>query len=161
LYGGTIAANRLPGVDSLCLPSLSVVGGGAFGYFGMGFHPGPFALELLGVISYDSQTGGQHGGVLAGGAGNYTAGIEAMRTWNDWKETISPIAFANGAKAIAPKRLGPMNINESNYGGVLELENGELQIGGYLGGGNSSGRAAGIGGYLSVTLKSPCSCQSN
>jgi len=127
----------------------------------MGFHPGPFALELLGVISYDSQTGGQHGGVLAGGAGNYTAGIEAMRTWNDWKETISPIAFANGAKAIAPKRLGPMNINESNYGGVLELENGELQIGGYLGGGNSSGRAAGIGGYLSVTLKSPCSCQSN
>jgi len=136
------------------------VGGGAFTYFGMGFHRGSLKGELLGVISYDSQTGGQHGGVLAGGVGNVTGGIEAMRTWSDWKETISPIAFENGATAIAPRRLGPMTINESNYGGILEFENGELQIGGYLGGANSSGRAAGIGGYLSLA-PTTCSCQAH
>lgn len=84
-----------------------------------------------------------------------------MRSWNDWSETISPIAFANGANTIAPKQLGPITIGESNYGGILELENGELQIGGYLGGAGSSGRAAGVGGYLSVTATSSCSCQSH
>jgi len=103
-------------------------------YFGIGFHPSIFAAELLGVISYDSQVGGQHGGLVAGGIGKYTGGVEAMRSWNDWSETISPIAFANGANTIAPKQLGPITIGESNYGGILELENGELQIGGYLGG---------------------------
>jgi hypothetical protein len=158
LYGGTIAAN---GRGNPCFDAYSVVGGGAFTYFGLGFHLDSLAAEILGVISYDSQTGGQHGGVLAGGVGKYTGGIEAMRTWNDWTETVSPIGFANGVKAIAPRRFGPMTINESNYGGVFEFENGQLQIGGYLGGASSSGRAAGIGGYLSLASTSTCSCQSH
>lgn len=157
--GRALAAHY--GAAKPCDPSFSLAGGGAFLYFGMGFHPGPLAAELLGVISYDSQIGGQHGGLIAGGFGKYTGGVEAMRSWNDWSETVSPIGFANGATAITPTKLGPMTIGESNYGGILELENGELQIGGYLGGAGSSGRAGGIGGYLSITASSSCSCQSH
>jgi hypothetical protein len=159
--GGPIGRNLAAhyGAMKPCDMSFSVAGGGAFIYFGLGAHPGPFAAELLGVISYDSQTGGQHGGVLAGGVGNYTAGIEALRTWNNWQETISPIGFSNGVAAIVPKSIGPVTVTEANYGGLLELDNGELQIGGYLGGANSAGRAAGIGGYLSLTATSTCGCQ--
>jgi hypothetical protein len=140
---------------------LSIGGGGGFIYFGVGAHPSPFAAELLGVISFDSQTGGQHGGIIAGGMGKYTGGFAAMRSWNDWSETTSPVVFGNGATAIAPKRIGPMTINEANYGGVLEYENGELQIGGYLGAASSSGRAAGVGGYLSLAATRTCSCQAH
>ena len=154
------------GAKQPCDPSFSVAGGGGFLYFGGSFHRGSVTAELLGVISYDSQVGGQHGGLVAGGVGKYTGGFEAMRSWNDWSETVSPIGFANGAQAIAPKQLGPLSINDANYGGILELENGELQIGGYLGGANNVAgsdfaRVAGIGGYLSVTAKSSCSCQSH
>jgi hypothetical protein len=108
------------------------------------------------VISYDSEAGGQHGGVLAGGAGDFTGGIEALRTWSNWQETISPIGFANGSTAIAPKSLGPITMENANYGGLLEYENGQLQVGGFVGGASNSGRAAGIGGYISLSLTGSC-----
>ncbi len=160
------AVSAQHGAVQPCDPSFSVVGGGAVLYFGGSFHRGSVTAELLGVISYDSQVGGPHGGLIAGGVGKYTGGFEAMRSWNDWSETVSPISFANGSQAIAPKQLGPMSINDANYGGLLELENGELQIGGYLVGANNVAgsdfaRVAGIGRYLSVTAKSSCSCLSH
>jgi RHS repeat-associated protein len=138
-------------------PIITFCGGGGFVYGGVGGDVGGNVEgELIGLISYDSVTGGEHGGLIAGGIGPYTGGFEAMRTWSNWQETITPIAFANGSTAITPKNLGPLKISEADYGGFLQYDNGQLQIGGYVGGASKSGRAAGIGGYVSVSTTGSC-----
>jgi len=126
-------------------------GGGGFTYFGGEFGVGKLKLESLGVVAYDTQTGGQHGGILAAEAGHYSGGVESVRTWRDWQEHTSMIGFANGDKSIVPKKLGPLTMDRANYGGLLQWENQQLVFGGYLGGANSkTGRFLGFGGYLSV-----------
>jgi RHS repeat-associated protein len=130
-----------------------VCGGGGFGYAGIGADFKYVKGEMLAVIAYDSEVGGQHGALVAGGIGKLTGGREWIRTWNGWKETSTPVGFVDG-KTVAPQTMGGMNM-EGNYGGVFEHENGEWQIGGYLGA-SKSGRAGGVGGYVSLIWEDKC-----
>ena len=125
--------------------------------WGADIHAGPVAFELLGVVSYDSSAGGQHGGLIAGRAGPVTGGVEATRTWSNWQQTISPIGFVNGSSAIAPTNLGPLKVSSADYGGLASYDanSDSAEIGGYLGG-SSGGRAGGAGAYVSVGLSGTC-----
>jgi len=129
----------------------SVCGGGAFAYGGGAGHLGPVAAEGIAVVAYDSQSGGEHGGIIAGGFGNFTGGIESTRTWSDWQEHTSFIGFINGTQSITPRNLGPMNVTEGDYGGLAQFINGQLVLGTYGGVGTTGGRAAGGGFYLSLS----------
>lgn len=129
----------------------SVCSGGGFAYGGGEVEKGPVKAELIGVVAYDSKGGGQHGGIVAGGIGPFTGGIESTRTWSDWQEHTSNIGFVNGASAITPRKLGPMEITKSNYGGLVQFNNGQLTVGGYAGLETRGGRAFGTGGYLTLS----------
>jgi hypothetical protein len=142
--------NPLPPVITFC-------GGGGFVYGGADIHSGALGFELLGVVSYDSSAGGQHGGLIAGKARSFSGGVEAMRTWSNWQQTISPIGFVNGSSAIAPTNLGPLNVSSADYGGLASYDptTGLAEIGGYLGG-SGGGRAGGVGGYVSISFNGSC-----
>ncbi len=130
----------------------SVCAGGGFAYAGTEFDIGVAKGESLAVIAYDSKEGGSHGGILAGGIGHYTGGIESVRTWSDWQEHTSPIGFVGGASSLTPTSVGPLKVNEANYGGLFQYQNGQLSVGGYLGGANKeTGRGAGGGGYITLS----------
>ena len=130
----------------------SVCSKGGFAYAGTEFDIGIAKGESLAVVAYDSATGGEHGGILAGGIGHYTGGIESVRTWSDWQAHTSPIGFVNGASPLVPTNLGPLKVSEANYGGLAQYQNGQLSIGGYLGGANKeTGRGAGGGGYITLS----------
>jgi hypothetical protein len=129
----------------------TLCGWGGFTYFGGEFGISKLRVEGLGVVAYDSQTGGEHGGILAAEAGHYAGGVESVRTWSDWQEHTSFIGFANGEQSITPKKLGPMTMDKANYGGLFQWQNGQLVFGGYLGGANSTtGRFLGGGAYFAV-----------
>ena len=137
------------------LPPPEICGWGAFGYTGFeGKLIGPVKGEVLAFVSYDSQLGGSHGGILAGKLGPWSGGFEFIRTWSDWKETKAPVVFLNGVSQL-PVPTGPLKMTSKDYGGVLELEDGQLQVGGYAGG-TFAGRAGGLGFYLSLALLSGC-----
>ncbi len=129
----------------------SVCSGGGFAYGGGEVEAGPVKAELIGVVAYDSKEGGQHGGIVAGGLGPFTGGIESTRTWSDWQEHTTNIGFVNGASAITPRKLGPMEITKSNYGGLFQFNNGQLTVGGYVGLETKGARAFGTGGYLTLS----------
>ncbi len=90
---------------------------------------------------------------MAGGIGPYTGSFEAMRTWSNWHETITPIGFINGHADVVPTRIGPFTMTSKDYGGLAEIDpkTGVLSVGGYLGMSGKTGRAGGAGGYISVT----------
>jgi RHS repeat-associated protein len=133
----------------------SVCAGGGFAYAGTEFDVRVAKGESLAVVAYDSATGGMHGGILAGGIGRFTGGIESVRTRNDWQEHTSPIGFVNGAQSLAPTNVGPLKVNEANYGGLVQFQNGQLTVGGFLGGANKeTGRGAGGGGYITLSWTS-------
>lgn len=101
-------------------------------------------LEMLGLVEYDSTTGGSHGGLFGGGLGNATFEVESMRNWSTWQSSTTPIGIG-GPSFQMP---GPLNGMKGDAGGFFQFDNG-LNIGGYFGGhGPNSGRAAGGGGYL-------------
>jgi hypothetical protein len=143
------ANNGLPSKLKNLIPT--VCAGGGFGYGGGEVEAGPVKAELIGVVAYDSKEGGQHGGIVAGGIGKFTGGIESTRTWSDWQEHTSNIGFLNGASPITPRKLGPMDITKSNYGGLAQFNNGQLTIGGYAGLETKGGRAFGAGAYLNLS----------
>jgi hypothetical protein len=134
-------------VDPLsALPS--ICSGGGFGYLGLGGHFGSLSAEALGLISYDSKEGGEHGGILEAGAGGRSLGIESTRTWHGWQEHDSLIGFGGRTQSFQPK--GPFKIDNSHHGGLLQWTEGNLNIGGYAGVG-SGVRFIGAGIYASVS----------
>ncbi|MGB7553196.1 MAG: RHS repeat-associated core domain-containing protein [Candidatus Korobacteraceae bacterium] len=129
----------------------SICSGGGFGYGGGEGEFGPAKVELIAVVAYDSKVGGEHGGIVAGGFGNLTGGIESTRTWNDWQDHTFYIGFVNGAQSITPRNLGPMQITNANYGGLVQFINGQLVVGGYGGVQTGGARALGAGAYVSLS----------
>ena len=129
--------------------------GGAFAYAGASFDIGVAKAEVLAVVNYDSSKGGSHGGLVAGGVGPLTGGFESMRNWNDWTEEKSPIGFLNGHAGGQPLKFGPLSLTK-DYGGLAEVDDGMLNLGGYFGlSSKKSLRTGGVGGYLSLSLD-PC-----
>ena len=62
---------------------------------------------------------------------------------NNWQPTIDWASF---------QMPGPLNGMKGDAGGFLQFDNGQLNIGGYLGGtGVKGGRSAGAGGYLRLS----------
>lgn len=102
---------------------------------------------------YDSKTGGQHGGILVGGVGPFAGGIESTRTWSDWQVHTSNIGFVSGERSITPRKLGPIEVTKSNYGGLVQFNNWQLTLGGYVGAETKGARAFGGGGYLTVSWR--------
>lgn len=133
---------------------IKVCSGGGFVYGGGVGEYGPAKFELLGVVGYDSKEGGAHGGILAAGAGPLVVGVESMRTWSDWKQHTGPIGLLGGSTPTTG--TGPFNIAGKDYGGFAQYQNGQLSVGGYGGGSAASGRAAGVGGYVTVSLTGKC-----
>jgi RHS repeat-associated protein len=125
-----------------------VCGGGGFVYGGGAFDLGKAAhAEVLGIVQYDTSTGGAHGGLVGAGAGDVTVGLEALRSWRTRQVTTAPIILG-GSSVKMPGRLAGKT---GDFGGLLEYDNGKLSIGGYAGGSGKSGRAAGGGGYITLS----------
>ena len=129
-----------------------VCGGGGFGYGGAGGHRGAVHGEILGLVEYDSRLGGAHGGLVGAGAGNFTGGVESMRTWNDWQAHTTPIGLGGieipGATSAFGKNI---NTQSKDIGGLAQYEKGNLSLGLYGGLAFGSGRAFGGGGYLTLS----------
>jgi len=110
-----------------------VCGGGGFGYGGAGGHAGAAHGEILGLVEYDSRLGGAHGGLVGAGAGNFTRGVESMRTWNDWQAHTTPIGLGGieipGATSVFGKNI---NTQSKDIGGLAQYENGNLRAWVYM-----------------------------
>jgi RHS repeat-associated protein len=132
---------------------------GVFGYGGGEFEGEVFGVEangeLVGVVGYDSEEGGAHGGVVAGGVSlghglpGFSGGYEASRTWRDWQEHDEPIVFPADFSGHAPT-IGGINFADHLQGGpLIQYENGHTTIGGYFGG-TKGYRVLGLGGYVNL-----------
>jgi RHS repeat-associated protein len=133
------------------LRSLRLSGGG-FGYAGVGGGAGPVHGEALALVQYDSEEGGSHGGLMGAGVGHYTFGFEAMRTWKDWQEHISPIALGGIEIPGVTRAFGrQLNTHSRDIGGLAQLENGHLSLGIYGGITLPSYRTFGGGGYFTLS----------
>ncbi len=89
---------------------------------------------------------------MGAGAGNFTGGVESMRTWNDWQAHTTPIGLGGieipGATNVFGKNI---NTQSKDFGGLAQYENGNLSLGLYGGLAFGSGRAFGGGGYLTLS----------
>jgi RHS repeat-associated protein len=130
-------------VEDFTLPT--ACGGGAFVYGGATEGIGPLHVEMLGVVAYDSETGGQHGGIVAAGAENVVFGFEAIRNWKDWSEHTVPIFLGGGSLPLSGKFKG----KTGDVGGLVTIENGAVVIGAYSGA-TKGYRTGGGGGYVSL-----------
>jgi RHS repeat-associated protein len=148
--------------DGGFLPHVCSYGG--FGYGGREWEGKIFGAEANAeaviVVGYDSQEGGAHGTVWAGGVGlgegrpGISGGIEVSRTWRDWKEHYEPIVFPADLSGHAPT-IGGLHFGGYLQGGPLvQYADGHVIIGGYLGGAKGT-YAGGGGGYVNLSWK-PC-----
>ena len=143
----TVAANNglLSKLKSL-VPS--VCGGGGFGYGAANIPLAPkVSVESIALVEYDSKEGGSHGGVLGLEVGPTVTGVESLRTWNDWQAHTGPILIGGEEFSAAGSKFGK-NIKPGTFdaGGFANWMDGQLSVGGYLG-----GKVFGGGGYLSLS----------
>jgi len=135
----------------------SVCGGGGFGYGGSTIPLAPHVgVESIALVEYDSKEGGSHGGVLGLELGPTVTGVESLRTWNDWQSHTGPILIGGGEFSAASKTFGK-NVQPGTFdaGGFANWMDGQLSVGGYLG-----GKIFGGGGYLSLSWNG-CKCSGN
>jgi RHS repeat-associated protein len=138
--------------DAPLTPSVKGCGAGVFGYAGV-YTPRtvPLGGELIAVVQYDSEEGGSHGGIYGLDLGNQlVAGVEAMRTWSDWQEHLTPIGIQNfelSSSRTFGKHIEPGSVDA----GVLLTTDGpgRVSIGGYAGFGVLGG-----GAYMTLTAGS-------
>jgi len=127
-------------------------GGGGFAYAGLGGEFGNVHGEMLGLLEYDTTLGGAHGGLAGGGVGNYTGGVESMRTWNDWQVHTAPIGLGGIEVPGASRFFGEsVNVKHGDVGGLAQYENRSLSVGFYGGATFKSGRAIGGGWYFTFS----------
>jgi RHS repeat-associated protein len=130
----------------------SVCGGGGFGYGGVGLGAGRVHGEVLGLVQYDSQSGGAHGGLLGIGAGHFTGGFESMRTWNDWQTHTGPIALGGVEIPGASRQFGKkIDVHSRDIGGLAQYDDGNLSLGLYSGITLGSRRTFGGGAYVTLS----------
>ena len=126
----------------------SVCSGGGFGYGAVTIPVAPdVGLESIALVEYDTKGGGAHGGVLGAEFGPAVVGVESLRTWNDWQSHTGPILIGgdefSAASRMFGKTIAPGTFDAGGFAGWM---NGQLSIGGYLG-----GKVFGGGGYFSLS----------
>jgi hypothetical protein len=160
--GGSDVNNGL--LSNLAKLILHVCSYGGFGYAGREVDFKLFGAktnaEAVAVVGYDSQEGGAHGSVWAGGLSlpgdkvGISGGIEVSRTWRDWQEHREPIVFPADRSGHAPTIGGIKFADHVQGGPLVQYANGQLSIGGYLGGVKGT-LVGGGGGYVNLSWK-PC-----
>ena len=102
-------------------------------------------VELLGLLQWDSQDGGSHGGLVAAGRGPAMVGVESMRNWRDWATHYGYVGLAGlkGASRWFGKAVGRPGSVE--VGGVVATEDGTTSVGAYAG-----GDVIGAGAYMTI-----------
>jgi hypothetical protein len=88
------------------------------------------------LIQYDTENGGSHGGIVAGGTSSVSYGFESMRTWSDWQAHTGPIA------------IGGRTSLRGHTGLVMQPDNGNLTVGAFLGRGTDL--PGGLGGFVTI-----------
>jgi hypothetical protein len=75
-----------------------------------------------------------------------------MRQWDGWVEHTGPIGLGGVELTGAKRRFGKnINVHSNDVGGLLQYENGQLSIGGYLGATLANQiYGFGGGGYLTI-----------
>jgi RHS repeat-associated protein len=126
----------------------SVCSGGGFGYAAANIALAPHVgIESVGLVAYDSEEGGAHGGILGLESGPTVTGVESLRTWNDWQTHTGAIVLGGGKFSAASKKFGKnVKTGTLDAGGFANWTGGQLSVGGYLG-----GKIFGGGGYLSLS----------
>jgi hypothetical protein len=126
--------------------------GGEFLYGGIGAKSKKLGVsgECLVLLQYDSEEGGSHSSLWAGGLGPFSGGVEVTRTWKDWEEKVTPIGLGEHEIPSSSKIFGKKVVISSwDIGGFVDYdsEQKEFSLGGFAGFTLGSGRSFGGGGY--------------
>ena len=84
-------------------------------------------------------------------AGDFTGGVESMRTWGDWQSHTTPIGLGGVEIPGASSQFGKsINAKSHDVGVLAQYEDGNLSLGFY--GGMTMGSVRSFGGGMYATF---------